>query len=376
MEISIKWKMCRTCRQKETEAGSAFQPLFESGAQNLLVLYAGVVVEPHDGLPDQICSDCVERLEDVDRFLSECKQSDDYLRDLVRQTMSSAVALHTLEIKDQPSGPRKRARKQNISARLNEEKSSIFKTDEGQVESPKSKDKATEEESNDFDLDVNAKNEIITINEDYSISSLKKESIDHNDLEILSQDDTVTIDSIQYTSEESQKSDSAIEYEVDLGVACVPDKFICRICSNTYPRMCQLTVHMKVHRTEKIHECEVCQKSFKAACNLKTHMRIHTGEKPYHCSYCVRRFADSSTHRKHERMHTNEKPYACKICGKTFSLSTSRKAHYLLHSSEKPHKCVTCNKAFRLKHQLTAHEKTDAHLLGVSLAKEYSELME
>ncbi|XP_016952580.1 putative zinc finger and SCAN domain-containing protein 5D [Drosophila biarmipes] len=385
MEISIKWSMCRTCRKK----GSELQSLFESNAQKLLASYAGLEVQPGDGLPDQICWDCLDRLEEVDRFLSECKRSDEHLRTLVRQTMSSAASFHTPEDKDPPAGQKKRARKQNITGRLIEEKPIIPKT-EGSPEKPQEKEAKEEpvdfvpikkslsqEEPSDFVyvLDVTAEREGNSMQGDYTIGDWDTEEND-DELETFSQEGAVVLDSLQETSEESQKSEATLEYEVDLGVACVPDKFRCRICSNTYPRISQLNVHMQLHRREKAHECEVCQKSFRAACNLKTHMRTHTGEKPYKCNHCQRRFADSSTHRKHERMHTNEKPYACNICGKSFSLSTSRKAHYLLHSSDKPHKCLICDKDFRLKHQLLAHEKTHTHLMGVSMAMEYSELME
>ncbi|XP_052837795.1 zinc finger protein 544 [Drosophila gunungcola] len=385
MEISIKWSMCRTCTAKK---GFMLQSLFKSEAYKQLLLYAGIVVKPDDGLPDQICSDCVDRLEDVDRFLSECKRSDEHLRSLVRQTMSSAASFQTIENKDPPVSQRKRARKQNISERLMEEKPLVIKTDESQcqesretkaksVESVPTKKPPSPEEAGHFVyvLNVNTDKEKPTILEDYIISGSVKDSINDNDLESSSQDGTVVIDSMQETSEESQKSEPAPEYDIDLGVVCVPDKYRCRICHNSYAYLSQLKVHMTFHRNEKGYECEVCRKTFRAACNLKTHMRTHTGEKPYKCSYCTRRFADCSTHRKHERMHTNERPYACNICGKTFSLSTSRKAHYLLHSADKPHKCLTCDKAFRLKHQLTAHEKTNAHYLGVTAVIEDSDLM-
>ncbi|XP_039495722.1 zinc finger protein 233 [Drosophila santomea] len=371
MEISIKWSMCRTCRKKGSQ--STLHSLFESDAHKLLISYAGTAVEPDDGLPDQICADCLERLEEVDRFLSKCKQSDEHLRSLVRQTLSSAEAFQTLEDKD-TSGQKKRTRKQNISGRLIDENPIIFKTDDNSSKTAKHEEfTPVNKHSSDFVfvLNVNPENEN-TSQEDYTICDLDldRESTDHNDSEAYSQESRAATDGVQ---EDSEEYETTAEYKIDLGVACVPDKYRCKICSNTYPYVSQLNAHMQMHRKEKGHECEVCQKTFRAACNLKTHMRTHTGEKPYKCSYCSRQFADSSTYRKHQRLHTNERPYACNICGKTFSLSTSRKAHYVLHTSEKPHKCLICKKDFRLKHQLVAHEKSHAHLL---VAKEYSDVVE
>jgi len=105
-------------------------------------------------------------------------------------------------------------------------------------------------------LNVNAENEENPVQGDYTIGDLDKEENDDNDLETSSQEGNLVVDSIQETSEESQKSEAALEYEVDLGVVCVPDKYRCRICSNTYPRISQLNVHMQLHRREKAHECE------------------------------------------------------------------------------------------------------------------------
>lgn len=375
MEISINWSMCRTCRKKGTQ--STLQSLFESNAHKLLISYAGTSVEPDDGLPDQICTVCLMQLEEVDRFLSACKQSDAHLRSLVRQTLSSASAFETLEDKDQLE-QKKRARKQNISGRLIEENPINFKTQENALETTKDDEiLPINKFSSDFvfDLNVNAVNEKDIHQEDYTISDmdLDREISDQNYSETYSQESSAATDSIQETSEDYHNLEPSADYVIDLGVACEPDKYRCKICSNTYRCLSQLNAHSQVHRKEKDHQCEVCQKTFRAACNLKTHMRTHTGEKPYQCCYCSRRFADNSTHRKHERLHTNERPYACNICGKTFSLSSSRNAHYYLHSSEKSHKCLMCKKEFRLKHQLTAHEKSLAHRL---IAKEYSDVVE
>jgi len=227
-------------------------------------------VEPEDGLPDQICWDCLDRLEEVDRFLRECKLSDEHLRTLVRQTMSSAASFQTLEDKDTPADQKKRSRKQNIAGRLIEEKPIILKT-EGSPETSqekKTKDEPvdfipikkslSQEEPGDFVyvLNVNAENEENPVQGDYTIGDLDKEENDDNDLETSSQEGNLVVDSIQETSEESQKSEAALEYEVDLGVVCVPDKYRCRICNNTYPRISQLNVHMQLHRREKAHECE------------------------------------------------------------------------------------------------------------------------
>ncbi|KAH8232473.1 hypothetical protein KR032_007702 [Drosophila birchii] len=353
MEISIKWTMCRTCT---TERGSALQPLFESEAAKHLNLHAGLAVKQDDGLPDQICEDCVDKLEQVHRFIRMCRRSDAHLKNLVSKTFSSAEHFKTFQVADEsppPGGQRKRARKQELSAQTLKD----FPDDET-AEEPQKKEEEEGEDENFVEV-AEADEKSYWIEEESGLVFDKEYIIpisDENYLEATSsQGSPLAIHNGAYSQEASeeesvaQKSDTASE-----------DQHKARHNSNSS----QTKSYSRKHLNEKSYECEVCSRRFNAACNLTSHMRTHTGEKPFKCSYCLRRFADHSSHRKHERIHTNERPYACNICGKTFALSTSRKAHYMTHSSEKPYKCQPCMKSFRLKHQLTAHEKTEAHRQG------------
>ncbi|KAH8258252.1 hypothetical protein KR038_008538 [Drosophila bunnanda] len=358
MEISIKWSMCRTCT---AERCSTLRPLFKSEAANHLHQHAGLVVEQDDGLPDQICADCVDNLEQVHRFLSMCKNSDEHLRNLVSKTMSSAAGFKTTSVTDgSPPIHKKRPRKQELSAQTR-----ISFPDDDTPIGPLKKEVNREErleadELLPIDKSLSTEEESrLVFDEEYIIINTEGRIYDNDFEATSSQGSPIAIHNEAYSQEASeeegfaQKSDTASE-----------DQHKSEICSKTYPNTSQLKSRMRKHLNEKSYECEVCNRRFNAACNLTSHMRTHTGEKPFQCAYCPRRFADHSSHRKHERIHTNERPYACNICGKAFALSTSRKAHYMTHSSEKPYKCQPCLKSFRLKHQLTAHEKTDAHRMG------------
>ncbi|EDV43219.1 uncharacterized protein Dana_GF16633 [Drosophila ananassae] len=380
MEISIKWSMCRTCK---SDKGSTLVSIFESDAAKHLNDYAGISIKEDDGLPDQICTVCLERLEGVHQFISDCKSSEDHLRNLVRQTMSSA---ETFQPKEPVTSGRRRARKQTIEERFIGKlplKTPIDLDGKCGKSSPTETSPVEEDVSEKFFFPINDKLKIVKsdIEEEYVVSDIVEETSEGNDLETSSQTSTmaITIDSGTYAQDVSDgdatipKSDPSHEYNIDLGVACMPDRHVCHICSNSYPMASQLNSHLRSHRSEKCFQCEMCGKRFNAACNLTTHIRTHTGEKPYECDFCKRRFADRSTHRKHERMHTNERPYVCSTCGKAFSLSTSLKAHLFSHSSEKPHKCGVCSKGFRLRHQLKAHEKTHGNRQEVDITIAHEE---
>lgn len=137
--------MCRTCT---TDTSSHLQPLFnDPNLSKQLQEYAGVdvrrddnlitleinkwfelyysmQVKPADGLPDQICTTCIENLQLVHTFLSGCKRADEHLRNLVHRTMSSKNSFQSLSMDPgTPDGTQSilrseaRMRKQVISER-------------------------------------------------------------------------------------------------------------------------------------------------------------------------------------------------------------------------------------------------------------------
>ncbi|KAH8409781.1 hypothetical protein KR222_007143 [Zaprionus bogoriensis] len=382
MEICIKWSMCRTCT---SDSSAELQPLFEDdNVVKQLQAYAGVKVQPADGLPDQICTSCVEQLQLVDTFLTGCRRADEQLRHVVRRTMTTGSTFHSLKAEGEvakeaattTTTTTTRTRKQLLSLRNVQSKESpkslIRKSAAEQLQPAESKEQlqasATLSASGKHDetylLVVNKLN----LDENEGSDNEADEFIltDYDDVvPTLEPDDKLLEQPKLQSSCSLQLQEATLEQtRIDLGAACEPASFprlSCSCCGNSFPNQSQLNAHLRLHSNARSYECELCSKRFNAACNLTTHMRTHTGEKPFECTHCGRRFADRSTHRKHERMHTNERPYACNICGKNFSLSSTLKVHFLSHSKEKPHKCLTCNKGFRLPHQLKAHEKTHVH---------------
>ncbi|EDV93765.1 zinc finger protein 771 [Drosophila grimshawi] len=424
MEICIKWSMCRTCTGGTS---SQLQPLFKDSilAEQLLE-YAGVLVKPDDGLPDQICVECVQHLQFVHTFLTGCKRVDVHLRGAVRRTMSlrkcfpsvPAVDANT-ENCDMESEIETQARKQSSQSNPNQSKK-ILNTHPGknateqeelvpediviqEVESSEELDLLTTtttqsseksssatgaDDSDDYVLVVSkcmlnlTQSEAVENNDseynamDVGDPSGREDDHEHDDND---EDKNIEQDSNQVADADNEPATNDNEMEpaaavapltIDLSAALELSNSVkhnCSMCGNSFGNQAQLKSHMRTHRNERSYECELCSKRFNAACNLTTHMRTHTGEKPYECTHCGRRFADRSTQRNHERSHTNERPYACETCGKTFSLSSTLKAHSLSHSKLKPHKCLTCNKDFRLPHHLKAHERTHVHRCEVDI---------
>ncbi|XP_070173719.1 zinc finger protein 239-like [Littorina saxatilis] len=68
-------------------------------------------------------------------------------------------------------------------------------------------------------------------------------------------------------------------------------------------------------------------------CCLTIHRRVHASERPYKCGECGAGFLDSSCLLRHTRIHTGEKPYTCEVCNKSFSQSSSLKMHGHIHTT-------------------------------------------
>ncbi|BFF89772.1 zinc finger protein 184 [Drosophila madeirensis] len=355
MEVIIKWSMCRTCKSEDT---TELQPLFGSEAPKLLCKYAGINVILDDGLPDTICNTCLQMLDGVHTFVTTCQQADEQIKSLVRQTIPDFTRTGVEN--------RVRARKQTILQRQDKNPEMEFAEDSIHTDETSLDEKLLEVAAPTVQPAPTAHDEKSGYLSKADSEECQTKNQANADLALCisvgSYEGYLVENEVALDNSAPEPRQPSTEYKIDLGVACVPERHRCIVCSNTYPNASKLADHLRTHLNEKAYECEVCSKRFTTSCNLSTHIRTHTGEKPYKCDHCTRCFADRSTHRKHERMHTNERPYACHICPKTFSLSSTRKAHILTHSKEKAHGCLKCNKKFRLPHQLKAHMKTHAHM--------------
>lgn len=234
-----------------------------------------------DGLPDQICAECVGKMEEVICFISMCQRSDEHLRSLVSKTMSSAASFKTSVNKGSPPIQRKRPRKQELTSQKcipfpvdditeeplkSEEEFLPIKNNLSAEEEPETEDLLTiekslsaEEESNlvyvlDMETDK-CSEEFIIMNSDGRF--------DDNDFEATSsQGSPIVIHNGTYSQEASeedssaQKSDTASENNVDLQKPCLPGQHKCEICNKTYPNLSQLKSHKRTHLNEKKYECE------------------------------------------------------------------------------------------------------------------------
>ncbi|XP_068631204.1 gastrula zinc finger protein XlCGF57.1-like isoform X1 [Battus philenor] len=132
--------------------------------------------------------------------------------------------------------------------------------------------------------------------------------------------------------------------------------FVCTQCPKSYTRQDQLLEHSKRHDKIKSHVCSYCNKGFFQLCSLKDHLRVHTKEAPYLCSQCGKSFTNNSNLRQHMIRHSGVKPFACTFCPKMFSTKGQMMSHIVTHTGAHPHKCDECGASFTKPNSLKKHK--------------------
>ncbi|RZC32652.1 zf-H2C2 2 domain containing protein [Asbolus verrucosus] len=137
---------------------------------------------------------------------------------------------------------------------------------------------------------------------------------------------------------------------------------ICDVCGTSFSNKYLLKRHIRnVHATEKKFKCELCDSKFASPVYLNAHKRYHTGERKHICSFCGKGYITASDLYHHEKIHANKRAYRCQICPKAFNTSSDLHKHKIcvhLDRSQWKYECSYCQRRFPLKTNLDTHTKT------------------
>lgn len=146
----------------------------------------------------------------------------------------------------------------------------------------------------------------------------------------------------------------------------------CSLCKMTFKEKDDLNIHLsedhinfhgskESNEEDRDHRCEDCGKVFRSTIALRKHKTTHTGERTVLCSLCGKTLANLNSLRVHMRIHSEERPYTCSECGKSFKGPSELRSHSVTHSREKIHNCPECGRKFHSKGLVRQHMLSHTH---------------
>ncbi|KAL0850526.1 hypothetical protein ABMA28_012313 [Loxostege sticticalis] len=393
MAINLNTKTCRVCLRFVIEAQGNCKSLFEihnsSTISDSISLIANVKINENDGLPNNICAECLSELDTAINFKNKCERSNKLLH----------------------------------SADENEKNKCLAST----TETPIPIELVKKEDASEDDMQYE---EVDYLHEAESDWETKPE-IDQVDTEIATEAKPVgsTEESeIALASSETFIPSLKISKAIDLKLEChdcggsfkskcklrvhwkkvhMREKLICQFCKRTFKSFISLNNHLKKRPKSclvaseplliiegvgksRVFRCKQCDYQSTAPDHLQIHFNIHTGNRPYICKLCSKGFSQRSSRdghyerahkifkkqitcqycgelvkgrdriRSHLLKHTPATPVQCDVCKKMFKSKDTLKEHLHFHFAVKQHSCDKCDKSFYTKNRLYNH-KTTAH---------------
>lgn len=359
-------------------------------------------IKPGDGLPQQICRDCMERFRNVKIFREECldtqKVLESYFKDFSLLTSKSPK---TESVKSEPSisptppffNPDDLV--EEVPESSPEHRHSPTSSPKPQ-HSPKFTDTVYAESSMGTPPPIfeEIKTEPIDVRTMESIKAeadLQLESKPTTEIKEEEEDESTTLQtmllsnapiapqktmcystsddesSTPTTDDESDTSSDADEFESTYGNINLIDPrydsrnpLQCKICFIIFPKRSLLKEHqICAHPEDKPYACNLCPSTFKTNFTLSQHKLKHNRLDSIRCELCSKYFRSQLHLQRHTKNFHLTSTYTCHICHAQLEKFTQiRFQYHVRQHGEKRFHCHFCDKSFHQKIHLVNHERT------------------
>lgn len=268
-------KICRICLE-EGALSSVFTKNFNMFLSDMIEYCCNLKISKDDGLPEQVCSNCVYKLGVTYHFKKTCESADIKLRQYlgIQVTDKTRDAAVMTEPVHHPQAIVKKCKCKTSPQSRTVSKYKRKPESEKLKRGPKPKEK--------------------------EIHSC-------------------------YQCEKQFRCQAQLEMHVRTHTGVKP--FLCMYCPRRFTQKHNLTIHLRIHTGEKPFQCEVCSKRFSAQGNLNAHLKIHTGQRDHICSLCNKSFITSSELTRHMNKHRGVKNFKCNICESSYIHLRDLKQH-------------------------------------------------
>ncbi|XP_052753885.1 zinc finger protein 250-like [Galleria mellonella] len=293
-------EICRTCLSTDGLVSLFYSKETEQKRTEDLKMLTGLEIKMNDGLPQKICTKCIEIMNSALEFRFKSVNAEKRLLGMLSK---------------------KKARKIGGAPPVSNQSVGF---DYGLYQ---------HEIHNDHDY--------IKVKHDELMQKFKKKSIQRNPT-IITENGTYKC----HMCEKEYKNKHTLRAHINFHT----NYCVCETCGKRCLSYHLLLAHKRArHGHERVHFCVYCDYSSATKDALVVHERRHTGEKPYICDQCGLAFHRRSNLVQHMAIHLPESNYQCTICNKREKSKRLLQHHEFKVHREKRHRyvCPVCRDVFR-----------------------------
>ncbi|XP_028171073.1 telomere zinc finger-associated protein-like isoform X2 [Ostrinia furnacalis] len=333
MSKGDKTIICRVCLRSDIKIRKKCISLFERHKDALICdnisSIANVVIKQNDGLPSEICPDCLLELDTAVTFKAKCENS-------------NIILLGTL-----PGNQITQLTEFSIDMKLEQIK---------------------KEEPDDYVDDKDFEVEYLDTDVDFG---LDLDQIGKQETQV----ETLNVKPNKETQFECHDCGEFFKSKCKLKVhwkrVHLLDKLVCETCKRAFKSTKAYVRHVKSNNRscliakkvtvegigkQRVFHCKDCAYKSRRIKDIQTHLVTHNGDRPFQCDLCQKRFTQQGSLQSHKE--TTHKLYlkeiTCQYCGK-FLRGRNRIYLHLKTHTDKQVQCDICKKVLSNKKILVNH---------------------